>query len=1044
MKNVKYISASAGSGKTYTLTENLEKVIESGAVAPENVILTTFTEKAANEFKEKAKAKLYSHKKYEEAARLDQAMIGTVHAVANMFIQKYWYVSGNSPKLNIMTDDDVEFYQNQSLANLPTEAELEKLYKFRNTFDIQKKNDVGYGTSPDFEFWKETLSKIVGFAKNYNITADELDNSLQYSKDLVDSLTESGHHIVYNEDNVKEFLEDKKQLLGGNQTREKSLNKLRRNCINASVENFLYLKELSKFIEKLPAKCQTELSNSIASDLYHIWSSEEVRKVLYDYLDLIFSLAKRWMHSFTEYKKQKHLIDFNDMEVMFNDLLDYEEVKEDIKAQNMYLFVDEFQDSSPIQVKIFDKLSELVKESIWVGDYKQAIYKFRGADTELTKAVTDNIGLNENGNQQLPPLTKSYRTLGKIVNTCNATFSKAFSNTFGDDTKKLVELDFNRKEAPGNLRCWPLAGKDDSEKLQKIASNIAVMISDENVLPSEIAVLARRNTTLDELTKYLQQYNIPVHRSDPTAVENHEMLLVTSLLSLILNKHDNLARAQIAFLSQKDFDAGKIFDSKLEYNSIKTDDSPDWLEDNRIIKKLMARRSEYKLQSVSGLVETLIIELDLYNLVKNWPDSDNSAENLQAIIVSAKKYEEHCAQMGFPATIYGFISFTKEIGLKTEGAVDGVNLVTFHKSKGLEWKHVILFNLDEDLLDEKLLIKRSFFGNHARHKECPSATVLYPEMYIGILPFVYTTAARENIPEEIQKPVLESDLFKRVKAEEIEEGKRLLYVAMTRPRDSLILAAAEKDGFTWFNSIGVPAVNVIATAGANDILNIGSEHAFNVEYLRVWKFKRPSKNIIDLVQSPKVYETRDMQPSKTPSDKKVDAKEIYSFGKRITIKAETGEADKIGTCIHDIFAFIEYDRSTEKATEVIKGFGFETKIPNPEEVVEAWNNLEDFLTKTYGKGKTYHELPFKHFYKGQIYTGSIDLIWETEEGVILVDFKTFPGSIAQIMDKTNEKHYVGNYKGQFECYRRALEAAGKKVKAKLVYYAVGGSVVEIK
>ena len=77
MKNVTYISAGAGSGKTYTLTHTMADLIKDGKVKPEEVILTTFTTRAANEFREKAKACLYEYGMYDKAARLDQALIGT-------------------------------------------------------------------------------------------------------------------------------------------------------------------------------------------------------------------------------------------------------------------------------------------------------------------------------------------------------------------------------------------------------------------------------------------------------------------------------------------------------------------------------------------------------------------------------------------------------------------------------------------------------------------------------------------------------------------------------------------------------------------------------------------------------------------------------------------------------------------------------------------------------------------------------------------------------------------------------------------------------
>lgn len=98
MKNITYISAGAGSGKTYTLTTRLAQLIADGEVEPEHVILTTFTIKAAKEFKEKAKVELFKRGKYDEASRLDYALIGTIDSVANKLISKYWYAAGLAPQ----------------------------------------------------------------------------------------------------------------------------------------------------------------------------------------------------------------------------------------------------------------------------------------------------------------------------------------------------------------------------------------------------------------------------------------------------------------------------------------------------------------------------------------------------------------------------------------------------------------------------------------------------------------------------------------------------------------------------------------------------------------------------------------------------------------------------------------------------------------------------------------------------------------------------------------------------------------------------------
>ena len=97
MKNVTYINAGAGSGKTYTLTEKLAEDLSNTKLNmnPSQVILTTFTELAAAEFREKARERILESKasnKLETAAQIDGAVIGTVHSMAFHFIRKFWYL----------------------------------------------------------------------------------------------------------------------------------------------------------------------------------------------------------------------------------------------------------------------------------------------------------------------------------------------------------------------------------------------------------------------------------------------------------------------------------------------------------------------------------------------------------------------------------------------------------------------------------------------------------------------------------------------------------------------------------------------------------------------------------------------------------------------------------------------------------------------------------------------------------------------------------------------------------------------------------------
>ena len=151
----------------------------------------------------------------------------------------------------------------------------------------------------------------------------------------------------------------------------------------------------------------------------------------------------------------------------------------------------------------------------------------------------------------------------------------------------------------------------------------------------------------------------------------------------------------------------------------------------------------------------------------------------------------------------------------------------------------------------------------------------------------------------------------------------------------------------------------------------------------------------------------------------------------------------LGTCIHDIFCTIE-NKTEQDISNMIKSYGFEKIVTNPTDIKNSWEGLIEFLKEKYGEAiKQYHELPFKHkLQNGQIVTGSMDFVWETSKGCVLVDYKTFPGDKEDLIDE-NSEYFVGKYKGQMDCYENALTAGGKKVLAKLLFYPVVGVISEI-
>ena len=1039
MKNVKYISASAGSGKTYSLTLALTNAIKNKEVEPENVILTTFTKAAALEFKEKAKAMLYENGMVSEADRLDQALMGTIHSVAESLILKYWYELGLSPKINPIAEEDLDFYRNQSLVNLLNEEDLAFLNQFAEEFNIK----VDRGRKINYDFWKGDLSKILEYAKNYQIK--DFKPSIAYSKEMTRSLVHSGHHIKVNFDLLEDILNQAQKLNDADDSddqlsRRRSIETQRRLMKIKNPSSFRYAMEVGAFVKNLPWRELAELKAEFADSLANPYASEEVRESLNKYIELMFRLAEEWNAKYQEYKTEHHLIDFADMEEYFYQLLEKDEVAADIKATYKYVFVDEFQDCSPIQVKIFDKLSEIVDHSIWVGDKKQAIYGFRGSDTVLTTAVMDIVKENEKKGLDgcsTEILGYSWRSLPAIVNFTNAVFEKGFSN----ENTEEVHLEPKRDEEAGSVNYWWLAGTNKESRYTALTANIIELIS-KGEKPSDIAVLARNNDDLTDLATYLRDANVPVYIDEGGQSGADTVSLVAALLQLIADESAELPKAQIAFLTEKDYRLEQIIDDKLEYRMKKNPENL-FYDDVALVKALMENRERYKLQSVSALVESLIIELDLFNVAKKLNDNVDTTKLLHAIIDTAKAYEDHCSLLHLPSSIMGFVAYLGEHDISVSGSTEGVQFFTYHKSKGLEWKTVILLGCDKDILNPNKFIKRNILGTRIIRTSESTKEHLFPEVKISVFPNLF---GNSNLPDEWLNPIAASERYASLLESYKEEVKRLMYVAMTRPRDQLIIVLNGRRGkpmpMLTFTQLGYTVAEDFQS-GHSDLFGVGviSNKLENADEDIKYNGSKVENLGIKLAGNPvNNAQPRDLQPS-SMSGGEVEV-EMIEAGTTITV---TGKADSsaLGTCIHDIFCVAENKKDNDIA-EMVKAYGFESNLPKTDEIKRAWEALTAWLTSNYGSAKKqYHELPFKHqLDTAQIITGSMDFVWETDAGCVIVDYKTFPGKKEDLLDE-NSDFYVGKYKGQLECYENAIIAAGKKVISKLLYYPVVGVIVKM-
>ena len=1053
-----FITAGAGSGKTYRITTDVAKMVNDKniGVKPDQVIMTTFTKAAAQELREKAKKELVNLGLHDEAQQMEHALIGTVHSVANSFLTKYWYLLGITPDAAAMDEDEVSVYRDHSLKGLISKDERAFLFKYAETYDVTY-SDSKPGIN--YEFWKKDLCQVLDYIKWYDISDDQLTKSIDTTQSIIDCLqprpTESLQDVLtdsfYQE--VEGFFGLKNGNLNDNQKATRDFYFSLKECKNVTpnlVEAFKEKKKLEISFQKVKYKLEGPATQKVTNylvgtTLYTTENSENHRK----YAEIIFSLAKRWQKEYRQYKDEHHLIDFNDMEELFLKLLGMDEVKQDIQSRFKWLFVDEFQDSNPMQVLIFEALSKLLN-TVYVGDKKQAIYGFRGSDTELTTAVADSISDKD-------PLKHSYRSVEPLVNFTNKLFSKIFCNM----PKEEVEL--TMPEEHGNpdivekpLRIWPYA------KDKELAQQIQQLILREGIKSSDIAVLATTNAKLDKLADELRKLKVPVCREATDIKDSRTGRLMKALLTLVNSQSNQLARAEVAYLVSPGYHITKIIEHRLDHLADKESSATSYLNEIPVLKRLSQllkfrsdEQEEFTMnllgyQSISALVESLVIELDLYALVQSWENAQTEEANLQAFIELARKYEDVSTKLAKPATVTGFIDFFTN--QKQKGALneDGVRLFTYHKSKGLEWKVVILMSLNDDAAKETDIAMQSMLGCHWHREEKPTRENTNPPMTISLVRNIYgtTNEAKSAITARLQK----HDLWDTVRNHEIAEAARLLYVGVTRARNILILAPIKKDGvlnLNWFRSVGINNMNLQHDSQTEmDPLNIGI--TFDVETvdpnkLRTWP-EQKLNNVHQLAHDPapldNVLFIAPSKAGKTPHDIVI----INDKESRMEVRYKDDDDALMGDFIHQVFCCCDDDISVKQIEELRDSYGFTKKnIHEPERIRDAWNYLIDTLEKKYGKAiKRHHEKPFRHLDEnGHIVSGYIDLIWETEDGYVVVDYKTCPGGY-ELVFKPGSEHYVGSHGDQLDCYQRALEAEGRKpVIARIIYYPVTRYVVEV-
>ena len=582
------VSAAAGSGKTAVLVERVIRMLidEKNKTEADKLVIATYTEKAAAELQtrlQKALTDAISSNPTNsylrsQRTKLEDASVSTISSFCMKLIRENSaFIDGISPDFSVIDEAEGRLLFIQSL-----DAVLEKFYADAAEADKALMYDW-YGGEDDYELCGavETvynlLKKLPQPEKSVAEWQDMYDNPSAYKDELIGR---------YEEICIKPSVIEMAELLPRSSdawdegcTPCLSARK-RRIAILLKVvgESDLFFPmeedctiEDAVAVEMVPPKrASKNYDNSVQKEahdaLCKTWEKlipvinaeirhEENMSECAPVLKILTELAQKTDAEFSKRKRQKNKIDFADAEILALKLLSDESAAKEIRKNISVIIVDEFQDSNDIQYEIFSRLSDNGQNLYFVGDIKQSIYRFRGANPAVFTQVT------EDDNFTKIYLNKNFRSSGKVIDSVNGIFEKTMTKELGeveyDDTAKLVKgAEQYVEDDSGNTELIRVHGSNMTDAREREAAYIADRIhemvesgfivteKDGTRRPcgySDFAVLmGKYRTNLHLYKKALAKADIPFDaKEDGAFTDYYEIKLILSLLKVIDNPYSS-------------------------------------------------------------------------------------------------------------------------------------------------------------------------------------------------------------------------------------------------------------------------------------------------------------------------------------------------------------------------------------------------------------------------------------------------------------------------------------------------------------------------
>lgn len=849
------VSAAAGSGKTAVLVERIIRRLteDDTPTDVDRLLIVTFTEAAAAEMKERISAAI--EKKLEErpgdirlerqATLIHSAQITTIHSFCLAVIRDHFHVIGIDPGFRIAEEGELKLLKQDVLEELLEECYAEAKEEF---LDFTER----FGSGKSDKKIEEIILKMYEYSRSYPRPDRWLDQCVKAyaSEDLevraeervrmraadIERVLERGLKICEEPDGpymYGDMLDSDLQELERLQQAENF------DAMYSAAAGFKWKRLSSRKddtvspdkkekVKKLREQAKSLLKGMQEDYFYaprEVWQ-QDMQDALPSVVTLT-ELVKRFAHMLDEKKRLRNMIDFNDMEQFALAILTEEKDGELVPSavageyQDRFdeVMIDEYQDSNLVQETILTSVSRVSRGEyniFMVGDVKQSIYSFRLSRPELFMEKYNTYSLKDSVTQRID-LHKNFRSREEVLDSVNDIFRQIMKKELGgieyDDSAALYpgaefpplpsgKEDFCKSELL-LLDKEDTGGEDERQaEARMIARRIRELIRDGVVLDKEtreyrrvqyrdIVILTRSIRGWAEVfSSVLGEEGIPAYSvSREGYFETYEVSVLLDYLKILDNARQDLPLAAVLTSAFGGLDTRELAEIRIAYPNVPFYEAAamcaegDAAEDacmeelrgklRRFYDQVRYFREKVPYTPIHELLEEIIDKTGYGLYIAAMPGGAQRMANVEMLTERAAAFEgtsykglfnfvRYIAQLKKYDVDYG------EAGIMDEQA-DTVRIMSIHKSKGLEFPIVFVAGM----------------GRKFNTQDTKGSVLLHPDWGAGV--DLIDLKRRTKTPTFLKKMIREETAL-----ENLAEEMRILYVALTRAKEKLIMTGAAK------------------------------------------------------------------------------------------------------------------------------------------------------------------------------------------------------------------------------------------------------------